>query len=187
LLGSLSLHASGIAAAQGQLWITDDINNRIVRLDPLSGTQLATLDLPEPTGPTDVAVSGDHVFVAAPRANTVFRVDSTTNAVSDVSPDIEDVRTLAALDNDLWLVSPSTDRIARLDVAAGRVAVTVDVCDTPVAIAATPTGAWVACSQARVLWRVDRAGTVVAEIDLDGAPTAVAAEGERAWVTLRAD
>jgi hypothetical protein len=100
---------------------------------------------------------------------------------------MQDVRTVAALDGDLWLASPSTDKVGRLDVASGRIAVTIDVCDTPVSVAPTPTGAWVACSVDWSLWRIDRSGAVTARVQLDGVPTSVVADGERALVTLRAD
>jgi streptogramin lyase len=187
LLNTLQMHASAISATSDQLWVTDDIHDRAVRLDPLSGAQLIAVDLPGPAGPTDVAVTGDSVWIAAARANTVFRLDPTSNTLTDARPGLQDARTLSALGNDVWLASPSEDRIARLDPSAGRLAVTVDVCDTPIDVAATPTGAWVVCALGRALWRVDRAGSVVTRIQLDGVPTAVAADGERALVTLRAD
>jgi hypothetical protein len=100
---------------------------------------------------------------------------------------MQDVRTVSALGTDVWLASPSTDKVARLDSASQRVTLTVDVCDTPVSVAPTPTGAWVACAVDHSLWRVDRAGSVTARISLEGVPTSVAADGERALVTLRAD
>lgn len=186
LLNSLSMHASAIAAAGGQLWASDDLHDRVYRLDPASGALLATIELAAPAGPTDLAVAGGSVWIAAPRSNAIYRLDPATNQARDAVTGLEDVRTVSALGDDLWLASPSLDRIARFDPSSGRIAVTIDVCDTPVDVAATPTGAWVVC-QERALWRLDRAGTVMARIALDGVPTAVAADGERAIVTLRGD
>jgi streptogramin lyase len=187
LLNSLPIHASAIAASTDQMWVVDDITDVAVRLDPLSGAQVSAVSLPAPAGATDVVVAAQSVWIAAPRAKAVFRLDPATATVTDVSTAMQDVQTLAAFGNDLWLVSPSTDSVSRLDIASGRLALSVDVCDTPVSVAPTASGAWVACSVDRSLWRIDRTGTVTSRIELDGVPTAVAADGERALVTLRRD
>lgn len=187
LLGSITMHASAIAATADQVWVTDDVRDQVTRLDPLSGAHVLTVDLPAPAGPTDVTIAAANVWIAAPRANAVFRLDPATGAVADVRLGLEDVRILEARGDDLWVASPSQDKVSRFDPVSGRVAVTVDVCDTPVDVAPTSTGAWVVCAVDKALWRVDRAGAVVSQINLDGVPTAVAAEGERALVTLRAD
>ena len=187
LLNSMQIHGSAISALGNQVWISDDLRDRVVRLDPNSGAELNTVELSPPAGPTDIAVTDSRVWIAAPRANAVLGLDPATTAPVDVPVGLPDVRFLSALGEDVWLVSPSEDRIARLDAASGRIAVTVDVCDTPVDAAATPTGVWVVCSQSKALWQVDRTGAVVSRVELDAVPTAVAADGERAVVSLRSD
>jgi streptogramin lyase len=187
LIDTFAIHASAIAAEENQVWLADDLNDRIVRLDPLSGAVLASIDLPSPAGPTDIAVVGGAVWIAAPRNNAVLRLDAGGAAVADLGLPLDDVRTVTGLGKDVWLASPSTDIVARLDASTGRIATQVEVCDTPIAIAATPTGAWVACALDRQLWRLDLAGTVTVKITLDAVPSALAADGELALVTLRAD
>jgi hypothetical protein len=187
LLSSLPLHASAMAAGDGQLWISDDIGDRVMRLDPASGAQVSVVELSHPAGPTGLALAGGSLWIAAPRSGNILRLDPATGAFADAGLGLADVRSVASLGDDLWLASPTIDRVARVDLTSGRIAVSADVCDTPVDIAPTPTGAWLVCAVERELWRIDRAGSVVVEIELDAVPTAVAVDGERAVVTLRAD
>jgi streptogramin lyase len=187
LLDRLDVHASAILAEEGQLWLADDLTDRLVRLNPENGAEIAAFALPSPAGPSGLAISGGSIWVAAPRADTVLRFHAGTGAPLEPLVEISAIRTMAALGDDLWVASPSTDRIARVDTATGRVAVRVDVCDTPIALAPTPTAIWVACATDRTLWRVDRAGQVQSQVELGAVPTALVAQGERVWVTLRAD
>jgi class 3 adenylate cyclase len=187
LLDTIPLHASAITGSGSELWIADDLAERIVRLDPASGAELMAVDLPAPAGPSDLALAGGSVWVAAPRSGKLYRVDATSGAVADAGIGLDGVRVVEALAHDVWLASPAQDGLARLDATSGRVDVRVDVCDEPVSLAPTPTGVWVACARERALWRLDRTGSIVARIGLDAVPAAVVADGERALVTLRAD
>lgn len=187
LIDTFAIHASAIAATDSQVWLADDVNDRLIRLDPQSGSEVLTVVLERPAGPTDLAIVGDAVWIAAPRSNAVLRLDTASGVVTDLGLPLVDVRTVAGMGDDVWLASPSTDLVARLDAASGRIATQVEVCDTPVAIAPTPTGAWVACALDRQLWRLDRAGVITLKITLDAVPSALAADGELALVTLRAD
>lgn len=187
LLDRLELHASALASTAGQLWLTDDLGDRVIRLDPQTNAELAVIALAGPAGPSGIDISDSGVWVAAPRSGALLRIEAATGTYVDVAVDLIDVRVVRSLGADVWIASPTTDRIARLEGASGRVAVRVDVCDTPIALAPTPTAVWVACATERALWRIDRAGTVLIEIRLDAVPTAVVADGERVWVTLRAD
>ena len=187
LIDTFAIHASAIATGENQVWVADDLNDRVIRLDPQSGAQVLTIALEAPAGSTDLTVTGGAVWIAAPRHDAVLRVDVATAAVTDLGLPLVDVRTVAGLGNDVWLASPSTDIVARLDAATGRIVTQAEVCDTPIAIAPTPTGAWVACALDRQLWRLDRTGAVIVKITLDAVPSAVAVDGENALVALRAD
>jgi streptogramin lyase len=187
VISSLPLHASSLAFAEGQLWLADDIGDRLIRLDPTSGSPLVEIPLGRTAGATDVAMAADHLWVAAPRAGGLLRVDPSAATTTDIQVGIADVRSVSASGGVLWLASPGQDRVARVDAASGRVAVSVEVCDTPVDIAATPSGAWVVCALDRQLWRLDLAGTVTLKITLAAVPSALAADGELVLVALRAD
>jgi len=184
---SLPLHASSLLFAESQLWLADDIQDRLVRLDPTSGAQLAEISLGRTAGAADVVLAADHLWVAAPRAGGLLRVDPSAGTTVDIQLGIADVRAVSAYADNVWLASPGLDRVARVDAASGRVAVNAEVCDTPVDIAATPSGAWVVCALDRQLWRLDLAGTVTLKITLDAVPSALATDGELALVALRAD
>ena len=86
-------------------------------------------------------------------------------------------------------MSPAFDTATRLDAGSSRVAVSVDVCDSPVAVVAVPDGGGesIACSVERSLWHVDPAGDADRKIELEAVPTDVALDGDRVWVSLRQD
>jgi len=187
LVKQLPLHAAALAHSGPSVWAADDLADRLVRLDRQSLAEVGTVALPSPAGPSDLVAVDGVLWVAAPRAAGLLRVDTASGAVTLQPLDIPAITAVAALSGDLWIASRSTDVVARLDAATGRLAVRADVCDTPVAMAPFDGGVWVACATERTLWRLDATGEVLDTIALDGVPTDVTADGERVWVALRAD
>jgi DNA-binding beta-propeller fold protein YncE len=187
LVEPVELHVSAIASSGDQLWAADDLADQVLRLDPTTNIVVGTVDLQRPAGPMDLAIAAGRVWAAAPRQNALFRIDPTALAADEVTTGLDGVRAVSALGDDLWIAALEADQVARIDAASGRVDVRVDVCDAPVAVAPTATGAWVTCARDRQLWKIDHAGAVTARITLDAVPTDVAADGERAVVTMRAD
>jgi len=187
LVKQFKLHAAALAADDQSVWAADDLADRLVRLDPASLNEAGSIELPAPAGPSDVVAAGGALWVAAPRADSLLRVDAAAGTVSSQPMDIPAITTIAASGDALWVASRSTDVVARLEATSGRLAVRVDVCDAPIDLAPIPGAVWVACATERTLWRLDAAGTVLDMFALDGVPTSVAADGEHVWVALRAD
>jgi class 3 adenylate cyclase/streptogramin lyase len=187
LTKQLAVHAAALAGDDQAVWAADDLADRLIRLDPRTLTEVGRIALPVPAGPTDLVALDGILWVAAPSAKGVLRVDPTSGDTTVQPSDIAAITSIAALGDDLWIASRSVDVVARLDARTGRLAVRADVCDTPVDLAPVPGGVWVACATERALWRLDAAGAVLDTFALDGVPTSVAADGERAWVSLRAD
>jgi streptogramin lyase len=185
----VDLHASAIDVADGSVWAADDLRDVVRRLDPRTGAELDSVALPEASGASDVVAGEGAVWIAAPRTGRIHRIDPTTGEVAAAAVEVPGVERISAAGSDLWAVSPADDTATRVDLATSRVAVTLSVCDSPIAVAAVPDGggAWVACSAARALWHVDAAGAPVRAVALDGVPTDLALDGDRVWVTLRQD
>jgi hypothetical protein len=184
----VDLHASAIDAGPSGVWAADDLVDRVRRLDPRTGAELSSVELPTGSGASDLDASGDLVWIAAAMADTVLPLDPTSGAVG-TPVEVPGVERISVAGTDLWAVSPSLDTATRVDAASSRVAVAADVCDTPVAVAALPDGrgAWIVCGVERGLWHVDHAGAVDQRIPLDAVPTDVAIDGDRVWVSLRQD
>jgi hypothetical protein len=104
-----------------------------------------------------------------------------------IATELSGIDSIGAAGDDLWLASSADDSAARVDARTGHVDLRVPVCDTPIAIAGTPSGAWVACATSHELWHIDRAGGVTDRVHLDAIPSALVSDGERAWVALRGD
>jgi hypothetical protein len=84
-------------------------------------------------------------------------------------------------------VAPAFDRLSRFDPADGRVLSRVNVCDSPVAVAADASSAWVACSTERMLQQVLENGEIGQSVELAAVPTSVTLHDGSVWVTLRTD
>jgi class 3 adenylate cyclase/streptogramin lyase len=187
LLDRFDQHVSGLASSPTGVWAANDLADRLVLVDPVSGPTSDWIAFPASAGPTALAVAADSLWAAAPRVPGVQHVDTVLRTVTPAATELSGVDSIGAAGGDLWLSSSSGDNAARVDSASGHVEVRVPVCDTPIGIAVTPSGAWVACSTSHELWRVDRTGSVTDRIHLDGIPAALVVDGERAWVALRGD
>jgi len=187
LIDRFDQHASGLAGSPLGVWVADDLANRLGQLDPVSGPTSDWITFPPASGPTALAYAADTLWAAAPRVAGVQRVDTAQKTVVPVATELSGVDSIGAAGSDLWLASSTTDGAARVDATTGQVDLRVPVCDTPIAIAGTPTGAWVACATSQELWHIDRSGGVTDRIDVDGVPATLVADGERAWIALRGD
>jgi YVTN family beta-propeller protein len=83
---------SAIAASDDALWVTDDFEGTLTRIDPKTGEVVATIDLGDE--PWDVVVDRNGVWVANLATDTVTLVDPATNAIDTVVSD----QTLSAAD-----------------------------------------------------------------------------------------
>jgi class 3 adenylate cyclase len=183
----LPAHVAALAADERAVWAVDDLGDQLVQFDPQTLAEVARLDLPTPAGPIDVSAAEGRVWMAAPRATGLLRLDAGAQTAAAVPLDVPGITTVVARGADVWIASRSTDVVARLEAASGRIAMRADVCDAPAALAPFDGGAWVACATERALWRLDAAGAALAMIALDGVPTDLALDGDRVWVSLRSD
>lgn len=187
LTARFELHASAFEAGVDVMWVADDLADVVRRVDVRTNRVTAVIDLPRPSGPSDLVTADAVLWVAASRAGAVLRLDPTAMTVVGAPVAVEGVRKLAAAAGSIWAVSPQADRLTRIEAASGRVMARVDVCDAPVTVVANADGAWVACATERALWQVSPAGEVLRTIALDGVPTDIALDGDRVWLTLRDD
>ncbi len=75
---TLQIPATDLAFGDGSLWATQRGANRVVRIDPETGEQIATIGVGN--GPTGIAFGDGAVWVANSLDGTVTRIDPETNA-----------------------------------------------------------------------------------------------------------
>jgi len=186
-LVQLDLHASDLTSAEGSLWATDDLADAVRRIDPTTRQVLASVALPAGSGPTSIVAHDGLLWVSAARSQRLMQINPQTLLLAGVGVDMPGAGDIASAAGSIWVVSPSLDRLSRVDPTNGRVLSRIDVCDSPVAVAADETGAWVACSTERALQHIGVDGTVGQSVRLAGVPSSILLDADVVWVTVRAD
>lgn len=125
-------HPSGVVAAAGSLWVTNDVDNTVTRIDPATSTVTQTIPLrgKEYPDPSFAAFDGHAVWVVAPTTGTVSRLDARTGALSATTAVPALSLGIAFANGSAWV--PSFDpyrcsgnrcfsRLTRLDARTARV------------------------------------------------------------------
>ena len=181
--------ARHIAFGLGSGWATDDIADRLLRLDAQSGEVAQALQLADGAYPTGVAVGADAIWVGNRGLQTLVRIDPANTGVVPAgvalgtTPD-----TIVAGASAVWVAGLEDDLVLRLD-SGTSVSQTIEVCDQPVSLAEEADTIWVGCAGTGELWHMARDGTSLAQIDLGGVPSDIAvgtgASAGRIYVTVR--
>ncbi|HYF26225.1 MAG TPA: protein kinase [Baekduia sp.] len=179
--------AMALAAGLGSLWVTQDRQDRLLRLDPATGRVERAVALP-PGQPVAVAVGGRNVWVGlraqgAARADSVVKVDAAGGAVTATLVFGEEgVQDLAATAGAVFVTNRRRDRVSRVSVAtSSRRSVAVGFRPRGVAVGAG--AVWVADSGDNTLTKV-RAGDLGGRvrIQVGGSPIGVAVAAGSVWV-----
>jgi streptogramin lyase len=157
----------------GSVWVADDQGAAVLRVSPSSGK---VVRVPVGDGPADMVFRGTSAWVVTHRDNTVFRVDTRTNAavrLGVVAGGDAAAERLALLGNGLWITGRGVG-LVELDPATGAARRTVDVDGTGIDVVTASGSLWVPVRTAAV----DRTGfptmTAVRRVTPDGAVTTVA-------------
>ena len=178
---------SSIAVGEGAVWVANEDERSLARIDPPS---LAVQRTPLELTPTGVAVGGGAVWVAHGILGSVSRVgtDGVVIAIiSDAAPRASD-GAIAVGDGAVWFVSAS-GVIAKIDPRTNQVVQPTGVAGTlPSAVDTGFDGVWVANAGENNVVKINpRTVGVVDATGVGGSPRGVAV-GERAvWVTSEAD
>src|SRR5690349_10437639 len=76
-------HPAGVAIAAGSVWVTNDVDNTVSRIDPVAGKVTATVALRGRAYPDPKVVAVGHgaLWVVAPTTGTVSRIDPETGGL----------------------------------------------------------------------------------------------------------
>ena len=180
--------AEDVAVGSGYVWVSSNTSNVVYRIEPQ--TQEVVNNRPIRLGrDADAALWG----IAAGEggiwvANTLGGVTEIDPATAKPVKDIElpdPPQEIAVGAGEVWVTSPSTNKVFRIDPSTGERDLTIDVGAGPSGIAVTNTEVWIACSQDGRVWRLDpKTGHVSAKIPVGGSPQGVAVVGDQIWVTV---
>lgn len=153
---------SGIAAADGSLWVANADDNTVWRVDPQTGSIIATMgeaNYGSPTyGPQDYVAAGlGAVWVTSDVSNDVREIDPRTNRVVGATSLLTDAGTtlgVAVGDDSVWVTDFPDNRLLRIDPATGRVVATVRS-NGPTDVAVAPKGVWLVNHRGASVSRID--------------------------------
>lgn len=179
---------TGIAYADGIVWVANNYNGDLYRLDPATGDTRA-FPLQEGGGLEGVAVGGGYVWVADGLQNKqLLRVDPTSGEVKPI--DLPgDPRGVAFDGNSVWVTIPELDQVKRIDASTLQQVTVEDVGDQPWEIAVADGEAWVTCVNSRTVVGIDTdANQANLRFTLDEglAPQGIAIGAGSVWVTVTA-
>jgi DNA-binding beta-propeller fold protein YncE len=175
---------SGVAVADGSVWVGHRTLPEIWRLDPATGRVQARV----PTGeqsPSLLVADGGQVWAAAQSSgdSTILRIDPQSNAVTASHPVGEIASAIAAGDGRVWVASATGNAVIVLSASGDRLA-EVPVAGGPSAIALDSGGAWVASGLDGRLTRITLPNfRSSVRANVAGRPTGVAPCGGSVWVS----
>ena len=133
---------SSVAFGFGSLWVTDVVDNVVLRIDPQSLQREERIVVGD--SPTGVAVGHGSVWVANFRDGTVSRIDPTSNEVATVISVGKRIGGISVGANYVWVTSHAHGAVVAIDPRGDGVAGAENVGRRPQGVVASEGGAWVA-------------------------------------------
>ena len=178
--------ARQIAYGAGSAWATDDLADRLLRLDRQSGQVAQIVELGAGAYPSGVVVAANAVWVGNEGLSTVARVDATNASIVASGIATRAVPGAMATSTDaVWIAGREADVVLRIDPVSNSGSETIAVCDQPVSIAVEGSIVWVGCAGEQEVWRLGADGESTAKIDVGGVPSDLAVADGRVYVTVR--
>jgi class 3 adenylate cyclase/streptogramin lyase len=131
-----------IAAGDGSVWV-GGADRTLLRIDPAT-RRITTIQLR--STPSAIAVGDGAVWVASNDANSVIRVDPTTDAVVTTIAVDAGPSGIAAADGGVWVTASTAGSVDRIDPSTDAVVARLTVHGRPLAAAAMGSDAWVTVS-----------------------------------------
>jgi hypothetical protein len=158
----------------GAVWVADDQGAAVLRVSPAANKVVARISLGD--GPADMVFRGSQAWVVTHRDNTIFRIDTTTNAATrlgKVEGNDAAAERLALLGDGLWITGRGMS-LVKMDPSTGAILRTLDIGGTGIDVIAAAGALWIPVRTAAV----DRTGfltmTAVRRVAADGSVRTVA-------------
>jgi YVTN family beta-propeller protein len=139
---SLGNSPSAIAAGAGGVWVTDDVDNTVARIDPASANAV-TATTPVGPGPSAVATGAGAVWVANTQDNTVVRIDPRTAVVTDRIRVGRRPTGVAVGEGAVWVANSLSGTVSRIDPEDREVEATIPTGEAPQSLTVARGVVWV--------------------------------------------
>ena len=167
---------AGVAVADGEVWVANELDGTVSEVNPGSGTQVAAI--PAGIGPDAIASGYGSVWVANVTSDTVSRIDAATGDVVSTISLGSAPTAIAVGDGAVWVTSQDTGELLRIDPTANRISQAIPVGQSPDGLAVGAGSVWVADGGGAVT-RVNPRTGQVRTIEVGGAPAGVALRRRR--------
>jgi len=175
-----------LAADDGGVWVLDNYNGQVIRVDPTSNAVVARV----PTTAVDfgaLALGAGAVWNSSFQANGVRRIDAASNQLNTTIP-------FAATDSGpwgvgfangaVWVAMHHLGSVVRIDAATNAIVASIDVSpdgvDGPSELAAGETGVWTRVFKTADVVHVDPStNAVVGRVEESGPPLL---DGSYVWI-----
>jgi streptogramin lyase len=178
-----------IAIGDGALWLADDVNDQVHRIDPKTG-QVTTIQV----GAQPVAIAigpgpQSPVWVANAVDASVSRIDPATNRTEAFGVASAPSGIAVSPDGDVWVTSAVANTVSRLDATGHAIDTIRGISAAPTAIAASKDSVWVAAVAGRRVLRIDPStDRVVEALAVSASPSSLTLDPDGdVWVTVRAE
>lgn len=177
-----------IAAADGEVWVSETGNRTVARID--ARTRRVTKRVSLPMHPFGIAVTRDAVWVTisdvgrggAQRGELVRIERSSGRVTGRVSVGSTPVA-VAADGPDVWVADARRDAAVRVDASSLRIRATLKVAREPVSVAIGGGRVWVACSEGGAIMEIDpAAGKATSRLPVAGHPRALTFQEGSLWL-----
>ena len=172
---------SDVVAAFGSIWVIENEEGTLTRVDPTTGHLTATVRV-DPF-PTRVAAGAGALWVIN-SSGTVNRIDPSTDRVVATVPLPADMTGVAIAGDDagIWVCGEG-GWIVRIDPGTNGLGVRVKMQEAPTAVAVGDDAVWVAQRFEHAVFQLDpQSGAVIARYDVGWSPSSIVVAAGRAWV-----
>jgi hypothetical protein len=166
--------AYNIWIGAGAVWVADDQGASVLRISPATNRVAARIAVGD--GPADMAFAGTRAWVLTHRDNTLFRIDTTTNAATRLATlggGNAAAERLALLGASLWVTGRGVP-LFEVDPETGATRRSIDIGGTGIDIVTAGASLWIPVRTAEV----DRTGfptmTALRRVTTTGAVTTAA-------------
>ncbi|HJS96964.1 MAG TPA: ABC transporter substrate-binding protein, partial [Solirubrobacteraceae bacterium] len=157
---------SGIAVGDGAVWVAENTENDVMRIDVKSGAQST---IPVGQGPAGIAFGTGGVWVTNSEDGTVTRLDPVTGAARATIGVGSDPVGIAVGAGSVWVADSGGGTVSRIDPTTDRTVATVHVGDNPTGVTVADGRVWVSVEQsaAPLLTSAGRGGVARVPIQSD--------------------
>src|SRR5262249_45159106 len=195
---------SGLAFGAHAVWVSDELRDRVTRIDPRSNTIVARIRVPQ--GAHGIAVGAGAVWVADMGGggrfgrgdrtcclSSVVRIDPHGNH-THIIPAGRETQRVAVGFGSVWATNTEDGTVSRIDPRTNRVVRTIRVATCPIGITVGAGAVWVGhCNvtdtdlQGTVTEIDPRSNRQVAQVAVGKAPNGLALVRGLIWVTNQQD